>query len=284
MHDLINQLNFDPEDPFELKVNIFPEITKSDPNFLSKFFYDYLLWTWSGEYNTTLVYPNILDKIKKDQYKHYLSDLSATDLAQVKNYFEQMIQDEIEHTDDFASLILNCYDPNFNSNLDKHRQEVNFRFNNGDQSGDLLVLLFKYYVGECYLWTTFYTIYKQTTNPAKRAVIKKFLVDEARHNNNIFKFFKKIKHHLPHGFDNNHLSKRYSEVRYFGLPFVKKHFDIEDLGTRKDQAVLKMLYNTPWHQKFNQIFIKKCYQLHSVIDPTITQEDFTRLVNHNNGF
>jgi rubrerythrin len=286
INQLIREMNFNPVDPFDIKKDIFPVKFKKIPNynsFLEDFYRSWLMFTFFGEFDTTIGYPELLKGIKNGKYNQYLSDFSSDEHAQLCNYFSEMIREENEHTEYLLNFVKTIYGDSVTEELSDEVLDL-ARTTALDQveNTDLVKMLVRYYAGECYLWTCFYQIYKQTHDPDKRKVFKKVLVEEAQHNNKIYKLVKRIKHNvtidlMPWFIE---FCQRY---RYFGFIFVKDHFKLNDENTRKDHAIIELVYDTEWHAEFNQLLIKKCYQMFGILYPNISIEEFTNLVNQNNG-
>jgi len=142
-------------------------------------------------------------------------------------------------------------------------------------------LLLFYYIGECHLWTCFYQIYKETSDSHTSKIFKKILVEEAQHINHHYKLTKKIKDKIS--IDLSIIIEECRALRYFGLEFIKREFKIDDVNTKKDHYFLELVYDSQWHREFNQIVIKKWYQLFGILYPDISIDEFTNIVNQNNG-
>jgi rubrerythrin len=112
-------------------------------------------------------------------------------------------------------------------------------------------------------------------------VFKKILVEEAQHNNHHYKLMKKIKDKIE--IDLSLIVDTCRDYRHFGLEFVKREFAIADANTKKDHYILDLIYNSQFHREFNQLAIKKYYQLIKILYPAISLDDFTVMVNHNDG-
>ena len=279
---LINEINFNPVDPFALKTDLFSNKAKNliseYDQFLENFYRAWLIWTFSGEFHSTIVYPGIIDGIKNKKYEKYLSDLSVTEQEQLCEYFTKIANEETEHTDIFLSLIKKIYvnsdiEEISDDSLELSRKDAQNRVENTD----LIELLFLYYIGECYLWTCFYQIYKKTSDSGIRDIFKKILVDEAQHNNNHYKLLKKIKNRITT--DASCYIEWCRVMRYFGLDFVKKQFNLNNDRIKKDYYFIKIIYDSPWHKEFNQLVIKKWYQLFEILYPNISLDEFTIMIN-----
>ena len=265
MNELISQLEFDPKNPFDLNVDIVPE------RFVRNFYNEYLLFCYTSEYETTIIYPAVLNNLKNKRYEKYIGSLSQSEREQIYQYFEKMINDETEHTDHF-SIILNKMNPQYiDLDLLKHESQLMV------ENTDLVKLLSTIYVGECYLWVSFFQIYKTTTNTNKKYIFKKLLVEESQHNNNILKFLKKIKSTITLTKDEyiNDVKKN----RLMNLLHIQKEFKIPNANSVAFKKVLQLVYNNPWHNKFNDLMIKKTYQLCAVLFPETTFEEFKAAVN-----
>lgn len=283
INQLIKESTFNPLDPFDIKKDIFPNKFKKMSGynkFLENFYRHWFLWSFNGEFESTIVYSGIIDRMKNGKYANYLSDFSANDLTHLYNYFTKMISEEVEHTDHFLNFINTIYGDSVISDdmLESACKDAQYRVENTE----FTELLLFYYIGECYLWVCFYQIYKKTVDPDSRKIFKKLLVEEAQHNNNHYKIMKKIKNKIT--VDSLSYFIDWSRrLRYFGMEFVKIEFKLNDNDTKKDHQILELIYNSQWHREFNQLLIKKWYQLSRILYPNISIEEFTVMINHNDG-
>ena len=280
--ELIHQTSFDLSDPFDLRQDIFSLQFKklnSYNDFLKEFYLEWLLWAYNGEVQTTIAYPIILDNIRNNTYKNYFSGISEEETISLSNYFVEMVQEEHEHSLHFYNILKKMYGEQLiqeKSDSEEQKQSVAKSI----KDTNFIKLLITYYIGECYLWTTFYRVYKQTYNENIRKVFKKLLVEEAKHNNKIYKLLKKISKNVE--IDSTYFIETCRGDRYFGLDFVKKKFSLADSNDKKTEKTLELLYNNPWNQEFTTILAKKWYQLFEVLYPDISLKDFTKLIYQNN--
>jgi len=265
MNELISQLEFDPKNPFDLDTDIVPD------RFIQGFYNSYLLYCYTGEYQTTIMYPTILTNLKTKKYEQYIGSFNQEEREQLYQYFNKMIQDETEHTDHFL-IMLNKINPQYiDLDLLKHESQSYV------ENTDLVKLLSFIYVGECYLWVSFFQIYKTSISTNKKCIFKKLLVEESQHNNNILKFLKKIKPMIT-------LSKdEYIDVvkenRLMNLLYIQQQFKISDANSAAFKKVVQFVYNNAWHDKFNELLVKKTYQLSAVLFPEMSFEEFKVAVN-----
>lgn len=289
INELINNTNFNPIDPFDIKTEIFSKSLKTllplvHDKFLTDFYREWLVYIFSGEFDATISYPKILDKMKDGTYAEYLSGLSVEEHTQLCNYFEKIIKEENEHTSYFLSFIKRIYGESLDSISDSVLNATKIYCINKAENTNLIHLLIAYYIGECYFWTCFYKIYKETVDSDKRMIFKKVLVEEAQHNNNIYKLVKQIKNKITINSSGISLFVGMcQDKRYFGLDFVKQNFKFTDSNTKKDHYMLKLVYDCEWQRNFNTIVIKKWYQLFEVLYPSISIEQFTKMINKNDG-
>jgi rubrerythrin len=283
MQELISQIEFDVNNPAAFEHSIFPDqlikLTRHlDYDFATEFYSDYLVYCYNAEFIATIAYPLILKRIKEQQYEKYLHELTELDRQQVYQYFDQMIQDEQEHADYFFAIlhkvnpalahkITNTETLQANSLIHKHTVE----------STDLVQLLVTYYIGECYLWVSFYQIYKLTQDLDKKKIFKKLLVEEAQHNNNILKILKKIQPKIS--LTQEQFVSLANDSRLFGLAFTKNKFHLNAMNSIANQKIMQLIYNTSWHKQFNQIYLKKTYQLYQILYPESQFEQFQSAVN-----
>ncbi|CAB4133504.1 Rubrerythrin [uncultured Caudovirales phage] len=280
--ELINQTSFDLSDPFDLRQDIFsPQFKKlnSYNDFLKEFYLEFLVWAYNGEVQTTIAYPLILENIRKNNYKHYFDGISEEETITLSNYFVDMVKEEQEHSLHFFNILKNMYGEEL-IQVKSDSPEKKLNLAESIEHNDFIKLLITYYTGECYLWTIFYKIYKQTHNENIRKVFKKLLVEEAQHNNKIYKLLKKISKNVQ--IDKTYFAEVCKSDRYFGLDFVKKKFVLADNNDKKTEKTLKLLYNNDWSRDFTTILTKKWYQLFEVLYPTISLEEFTKLIYQNN--
>jgi len=244
--------------------------------FADDFFCNWVYHIYLSEQETTIAYPEILDNIKKGTYQKFLANIGSKENLAIHQYFEKMIEDENDHAIIFNQLLHNNFNIIVTENeIQKLIDNVDYKF----ATSDLIKLLIDYYIGECYAWTGFYFIYKQTTDPDVKKLFHRLVVDETHHNNNIYKFLKIIKNNA--NFNNEFFVSNTKRLRFFGLQFVKDRLNLPDTNTKKDQWWNNLIYNYQWHWDFNRIFLKKCYQLYQLFNPEVTFEDFFNLINKN---
>lgn len=278
--DLINNSTFDPKNPFDTTVNIFPNMRGSHGD---KFLYDLFLqhwkWVWEAELHTALIYQGILDNIKIGKYDHYLNDLSTADLDLFCDYFTLAVQEEFDHKLEMEVFLEKVY-PGIVKTLDteentnKTKSEVELELKN-----DLISILLRYFFGECYHWCVFYSFYKQTTQQNKKDIIHKFMVEEANHHNNMFKLLQKIANKINIDHDSTVDSIR--ARRYFAYEWIENNYNISTSESLpRDRVGIKLFFNSPWQQDFNHEVLRKIYRVYDLLWPGKTLEEFKELVNH----
>lgn len=244
-------------------------------NFSFDFLSDWIYSTYLGEYETTIAYPKILDNFQTNFYNQQIC-LNEEERCQVAKYLNRMIEDENEHT----FLLQQFLKQNFNKDVAYNTiEEIEKNTITLVDNTNLSDLLVRYYVGECYLWTSFYLIYRNIENIKLKNLFHQLVVDESHHNNNIYKIYKKLKNQIK--FDQDHYLTEVTNLRYFGLKFVKNQFNLGDENSKKSQWWLKLIYNHQWQQKFNLIFLKKTYKLYELFYSDSNFDNYTKIINKN---
>ena len=285
INQLIKNQTFNPLDPFDIKKDLFSNKAKQRldyNNFLEKFYRNWLLWTFNGEFESTIIYPGIIDGIKNKKYEKYFVNLSVDEKTFMIDSFSKIFKDETEHTEHFLNFLKTIYGDSIaestsNAALELTRRSALHKIENRD----FIELLMFYYIGECHLWTCFYQIYKETTDSHTSKIFKKILVEEAQHSNHHYKLMKKIKDKI--NIDLSLIVDECRHLRYFGLEFIKREFKINDVDAKKDHYILELIYNSSWNREFNQIVIKKWYQLVRILYPTTSLDEFTAMINQHDG-
>jgi rubrerythrin len=278
--DLINNSTFDPKNPFDINVNIFPNMRGSRGD---QVLYDLLLqhwiWVWEAELHTALIYQGVLENVKLGKYNYYLQDLSAEDLQLFCDYFAIAVEEEFEHKIEMEAFLEKVY-PGIIQTLDtddyltRITAEVELELRN-----DLVAILLKYFFGECYHWCVFYSFYGQTTEQNKKDIIHKFMIEEASHHNNVFKLLQKISNRINVDHDTTIESIR--RKRYFAYDWIEEKYNISTTESLlKDQVGIKLFFNTPWQQEFNHEVLRKIYRVYDLLWPGKTLEEFKNLVNY----
>lgn len=267
--------------PFYLTKSIFSKkfekiLGPAYDQFVEEFYCRWLYDMQIGEFETTIVYPMILDNLKTEKYNNILKNISNSDKLLIYQYFIKMIIDENNHTNLVDNLLSDIYNTKISA-------ETTARIVQDAQtlvdSTNLVSLLIKYYVGECYLWTGFYLFYKQTNNAEIKKIFHTLVVDESHHNNNIYKFFKLIRNDIK--FNNDEFISKVHNFKHLGFSFVTEKCKLPNTNTKKDRWWNELIYNHHWHHNFNKIFLKKCFQLYELFNPEVTFEDFFALMNKN---
>jgi len=244
-------------------------------NFSFDFLSDWIYSTYLGEYETTIAYPKILDHFQTNFYNQQIC-LNEEERCQIAKYLNRMIEDENEHT----LLLQQFLKQNFNKDVAYNTiEEIEKNTITLVDNTNLSDLLVRYYVGECYLWTSFYLIYRNIENIKLKNLFHQLVVDESHHNNNIYKIYKKLKNQIR--FDQDNYLTEVTNLRYFGLKFVKNQFNLGDENSKKSQWWLKLIYSHQWQQRFNLIFLKKTYKLYELFYSDSNFDDYTKIINKN---
>jgi rubrerythrin len=246
----------------------------------SKFSKDYISdWVYAmyiGEYDTTIVYPQMLKNFVTNSYQNQIGILNDIDIQDITRYFDKMIKDENDHTALLETVLEKTFSRTPNQNDFKICDaDMSYRLSNFDLSH----MLTYYYVGECCIWTGFYLLYKNNNNPVLNKIFHKLIVDESHHNNNFYKIFKKIKTRLR--FNKKYYIHRVRCLRYLHLGYLQNMFQFEDNNTKKSSWWIKTIFGHNWQQQYNTIFIKKCYKVYEIYHPNCTFEEFTNIINFN---
>jgi rubrerythrin len=236
--------------------------------FICRWLYDIYL----GEYETTLAYPILRNNFEQNYYQNI--DLTDENKKLIGQYFDRMIHDETVH----SQLLLDLLKNNFNKDVLPH-DLITIKKQTLDRLRDysLTQLLTRYYVGECCLWTGFYLLYKNCSDNQTAKIFHRLVVDESHHNNNIFKIYQKLFSSVE--LENNSYISYVTELRYFGLGFVKSFFKLNDETSKNSRWVLNLIYNHDWQSQFNLIFLKKTFKLYSLFNPESDFDSYCRIIN-----
>jgi rubrerythrin len=240
--------------------------------FENEFICNWLYNTYLGEYETTLVYPALRNNFEQNYYH----DLNLTHESQnlICQYFDRMIHDEEVH----AKMLLDFLKNNFNKDVSQHDlNSTKIQAQDRLKNCDLTQLLTRYYVGECYLWTGFYLIYKNCQNQQTAKMFHRLVVDESHHNNNIFKIYQKLNNSIK--LEDDNYVDQVTELRYFGLGFIKNFFELNDDTSKKSKWFLNLIYDHDWQRQFNLIFLKKTFKLYSLFNPKSDLDSYCRIIN-----
>lgn len=280
--DLINNSTFDPKNPFDTTVNIFPKIHGNlSDKLLYDLFFQHWKWVWEGELRTALVYKKILENIKLGKYNRYLDILSAKDLAEFCDYFAIAVQEEFDHNKEIELFLEKIYGSEIvqtlsnNDNIFRIKSEIEEEL----VDADLVTILLHYFIGECYHWCVFYSFYGQTTEPNKKEILHKFMIEEAGHHNNIYQLLRKIITNIKADHDDTLRSIR--KRRYFAYDWVENTYSISAAELLpRDLAGMKLFFDSPWQHDFNHNVLKKIYRVYDLLWPGKTLEEFKDLVNY----
>ena len=280
--DLINNSTFDPKNPFDTTANIFPNIRGSQSDkLLYNLFFQHWKWVWEGELRAALVYKKILENIKLGKYNHYLEELDSTDLDAFCKYFAVAVQEEFEHKKEIEFLLEKIYGQDIvqtlanNDNIERIKSEIEEEL----IDADLVSILLHYFIGECYHWCVFYSFYRQTTQPDKKEILHKFMVEEAGHHNNIYQLLQKIVTKIKA--DHNEILQSIRKRRYFAYDWIENTYKISATESLpRDQVGIKLFFNSSWQQDFNHDVLRKIYRVYDLLWPGKTLVEFKNLVNY----
>jgi rubrerythrin len=263
----------DLTNPFYIKSSVLSEnLRKFLPTkfdiIVEDLFYEYFVETIIGEYHVSHAYEILLNRFKNGYYHDYIDHLSDKDKQDIESYFLKMIGDETKHTLMFKEMFYKIY----NKSIDIHDHLAELL-----DKENLFETLTRYYISECYLWVSFYKIYKETQSQEFVKNLHQLLVDEAQHNNAIRKIFYKI--NKTKQFDFDYFNQLVSSNRYFGLSHIRKTLRLPGTNSKQDQWWENIIFDNQWQQEFNEHFIKKCYQVVSIFDPEIDYESYKKLIN-----
>lgn len=256
---------------FNLKQDIFSPQFKN-LNLYEKFYQEWVMSAYIAELDATTMYPIIQERIKNKVYD--LSYFSNIENQEIQNYLANMHADESEHADYFKSILYSIHGNTVQLPTEDSLEK-------GHWNNDMEKTLMYYYIGECHLWVSFYKLYLDTIDPEVKKSIKKLLVDESHHNNNIYKIFKKIQPTIRT--DLNWFVGQVLNYRYFGFLNMKPKFGLYDLDNKKNQKMLEFIYNIPWQHHFNQLLIKKLYKAVGLLYPNISKKEFINMVYGQDG-
>ncbi len=259
--------------PFLLKNPIFTEkfqllMPTKYNDLVTRCFYEFVVNTLSDEHHAASAYPILLERFRTGYYDEYIDHLSTEDKKDIENYFIKMIDDEANH----ATLFNQILNKTYQIEVEIHDNLYKLLY-----TEDFFKTLTRYYVGECHLWVSFYKIFQETGDPELKKLFHQLLVDESHHNNSIRKIFKKIKQKIE--FDIEYFNQRVIEQRYFGLSFIQRNLRLPGKGTKQDCWWEKVVFDNNWQQHFNELFIKKCYQVVSIFDTEIEYCDYKKIIN-----
>jgi len=121
-------------------------------------------------------------------------------------------------------------------------------------------------------------LYKTCQNQQTAKMFHRLLVDESHHNNNIFKIYQKL--HGSIKIEQDNYINQVTELRYFGLGFVKNFFALDNGTSKKSKWFLDLIYDHGWHQQFNLIFLKKTFKLYALFYPNSDFDNYYQLINN----
>jgi len=127
--------------------------------------------------------------------------------------------------------------------------------------------------------TTFYMMYKNTTNPTKKLIMKELVKDESRHIVHFMKFLQKAKLSPIEKIIFQKIFLSWTKLR---LNFEQKNFKDFLHLVLKDKSKLDttfdLAYNSEFHKNFKQTFLKKSWQFFNVVFPEVDQTQFEHMV------
>lgn len=245
--------------------------------------FSFFVFTYYGEYDAIIMYPIILNKLKKGMFDEYFIGISENEKNAIISDFSSMIEEEHGHFK-FIHDVLETYYKNYFPQITsesalKEKKEITLQ----DRSQmSLPTLLLKYYIGECYLWVCFYKFYNSMEDSEEREMMRTLLIEESRHNKTILKFTKKIKNNIDANVE------LYNDSIYF-LRFFR-HFEIVQMDNifkfvieicKKNhgniiEQIINDVYDSDWHKEFKSLMIRKVYKIINLLYPHISIEEFEK--------
>jgi len=285
--ELIDQCDFKVQNPFDLYVDLYDSLTEVLPSSLvklltKKVYDDWLVYIFSCESEGSIFYGTIIDKIKNGYLSSYYGHLSNSEIEQFEHSFLQIINDELKHRSIFLEFMQKIgldkklYKPEY---YDPTVQELIDSQTNIWNELTFLELFTNVITGECYFMTTFYMMYKNTTNPTKKLIMKELVKDESRHIVHFMKFLQKAKLSPIEKIIFQKIFLSWTKLR---LNFEQKNFKDFLHLVLKDKSKLDttfdLAYKSEFHKNFKQTFLKKSWQFFNVVFPEVDQTQFEHMV------
>lgn len=264
-------------DPFSLATPMFTEKFKKTMSlkfdkFLNDFYTDYLSNTYVSEYFATIAYKLFQERFQNGFYSQYTQKLTDKELHDIDTYFSKLIADENKHLTMLENLLAR-----YQISIPTQALEQTLVYANEELDvEDLFKSLSLFYIGECNLWTGFYTIYTQTQDSEVKKIFYEFLLDETRHNHYIRKIFKILKKKII--FDFEYYNKIVAKKKYFGLDSIRINLGLQGIGSKQDLWWENIIFDSKIHQDFFERFVAKCYKLILVFDPSIEFENYKQTI------
>jgi hypothetical protein len=277
---LVEKLN--PVDPFEIQLPIFNNSFCKNKNvdiddLHQRFYCSWLRWVYDAELESSIIYPIIAERIRNSITDTFLDSIEHKQKQILCNYLDQMGHEEGEHFTHFGNLLSDTYREKVRDVIsDEYVEKQKISLNIKGNSTNPFLLLLLYYSGECYFWAAYYLFYKNTKNKSLQKIIQKLLVEEAQHNNRIYKIFKNYKNLIA--FDSDEYINTCNQYRYLNLCFTLDEFDINK--SIPDKIIVNNIYYNDFQKNFNQLVIKKWHQLYAIFHPEVDLDTFTSLINH----
>lgn len=263
--------------PLNLKKDIFTESLKkylkdNYNNFVFGFFKNYLYETLVSEHHATIVYSDLYNKIQQGKYNEY-NNLENIEKTKIQNYFTKLIDDEHDHVRFLENLYYQvCNERLVGSDLETMKLTTTETLLSESLSNSLC----RFFIGECYLWVTFYKIYQETDNTEYKNEFYRLLTDESNHNVALLKISKKLL--SSESFDEKFYIDRVKSHLYWMNEFVDKEFKFYRSDKKIKKIVYNLVYQNDWHQNYRDLFLKKSYKLYSNFKPDIKIEEFIEKV------
>jgi rubrerythrin len=281
INELIKETKFSVSDPFDFQKEIISDKFKkfsAYDDFAKDLYLEWIYFTYAGEVEATITYPIIHDIIKNKKYTNYFDGISEKEIEKMCEYFDGMIKEENAHAVYFYNLLNNIYGDEVSEKIKiANSSEVRDYFINFTQTEDFVKILTQYYIGECYLFAVFYSIFTQSHNENTKQIFKPIMVDEVNHINNFKKILKNIKKNIT--LDKSDFIQSCKYLRYIGFDFVSKKFGLNHLhNDKKTKKVLNLIYDNDWHKEFAIFLTKQWYALFSILYPNITIKEFHEMI------
>lgn len=259
--------------PLDLQTPIFSNSLKNFlkddySQFVSDFFQQYLHSSLVSEHNATRVYSFLYQKLKDGKIEKF-NILNDIEKQEIEKYYVKLINDESNHFQFFENLYFDLFQKKL-SNIELSIIEQN-------TIDDLFTesfpqSLFRFYIGECYLWVSFYSIYEDTNNENLKKGFYQLLVDESHHNASLYKISKKLL--TSADFDEEFYFEQVKSHLYWMSALVDKKFNYYRNSPKLKEVVYNLVYNNNWHQNYRNTYLKKCYRLYKVFRPDVSLTEF----------
>lgn len=294
--ELIDQCEFDIDNPFELENGLFPNLRNHFPSKMVDLLEKRIYHSWIdagfiGESTVCVFYDIITNRLLKDRYNGYFDHLTQDELNQISEEFADVIEDEIRHREIFLRIIkktgissghditdVDHNNPNFKLRVERNVQSD--LYIEDSNTACLLGHVCPMLIGETYLLASFNMFYQMSTNPNKQQIFKSLLQDESRHVNHFKNLLKtaSINKDDADRLKQEIINNIYDSSNFQALDLASFVQDTIKLQEKID-IVFQEVYNNPFHQHFRELFLRKVYQFYSVIYPETTEEEFNAIMN-----